>query len=146
VDDVIGPDEEAFLRAHSRAFLLGLRSDGSPTGWPMVAFYSGDALEFSTYRRSQKVRDYERNPSAGCVIAPSDSGRALVMQGRADAHDQQRSPTMGSEVPADARAKVRASQEASGSVNNPKRLIVRFTPMNARFVPGFAVGDGPGAG
>lgn len=140
-------DVEAFLRAHSRAFLVGVRADGTPTGWPLIAFYTGTALEFSTYRRSQKVRIFQRNPNAACVIAPTDSHRALSMRGIVHIQWNQRGPSTGAAPPVDVEAKVRVElgDQTAGGVTSSKRVILRFEPGGARFTAGFAGLGGAGS-
>lgn len=135
----IGPAEDAFLRAHSRTFLLATRADGSPTGWPMVGLYPGGALEFSTYGRSQKVRDLVRNPAACCVVAPADGDRALVLRGRAVVLAGQHEPTTGAHgAPVDLPVADGIAEGARARMRSGKRVVVRFTPDHAEFVPGFA--------
>jgi hypothetical protein len=137
VSAVIGPEEDAFLRAHSRTFLLATRADGSPTGWPMVGLYPGGALEFSTYGRSRKVADLLRNPKACCVVAPVDSDRALVLRGRADVVEGQHEPsTGGHDQRSDINIAAGIGDRARERMRSGKRVVVRFTPTKARFVPG----------
>ncbi|MEI8001861.1 MAG: pyridoxamine 5'-phosphate oxidase family protein [Actinomycetes bacterium] len=133
---LLGPDPDAFLRSTTRTVLLGTRADGSPTGWPMTGLYPGGLLEFSTYAKSQKVRDFQRHDAAAVVVVPEDD-RALTLRGavevRADQHEP--SPTAGhtghpetvaSGVATGARARMLAG----------KRIILAFTPTAARFVRG----------
>jgi nitroimidazol reductase NimA-like FMN-containing flavoprotein (pyridoxamine 5'-phosphate oxidase superfamily) len=137
-DAVLGPDEDAFLRAHSRTFLLGVRADGSPTGWPMVGIYPGDALEFSTYRRSQKVRDFERNPNACCVVAPVESERALVLRGTAAVVlGRQELPVRVDALP-DVNVDTTTKDAAEAKLRSGQRVVLRVEPGEARFVPGWA--------
>jgi hypothetical protein len=133
----LGRDEDAFLRAHSRTFLLGLRADGSPTGWPMVCLYPGDALEFSTYGRSQKVRDFERNDNACCVVAPVTSDRALVLRGTAAVRRDQHEPPWNRALPPDVGVGGEVRRRAEERLRSGKRVVLRFTPHEARFVPGW---------
>ncbi len=51
-----------------RAFLVGLREDGSPTCHPMVALEKDGAPAFSAYRKSVKVRNFERDPRAAVIL------------------------------------------------------------------------------
>lgn len=140
--DVIGPEEDAFLRAHSRAFLLGTRADGSPTGWPMVALYPGGVLEFSTYGRSQKVKDFERNPAAACVVAPADGDQALALRGTCSVVEGRHEPVTGAtSPPADVAVADGIAQGARERMRSGKRVVLRFVPHTARFVPGFTAGD-----
>jgi hypothetical protein len=142
----IGPEEDAFLRASSRVFLVGTRADGSPTGWPMVGLYPGGALEFSTYGTSQKVKDFTRNPAAACVVAPLDGERALVLRGScATAGGQHEPSTGGSNPPADVRVADGIAEGARARMLSGKRVVLRFAPEHATFVPGWAAEE-PGDG
>jgi hypothetical protein len=138
VTDVIGPDEDEFLRVHSRTFLLATRADGSPTGWPMVGLYRAGTLEFSTYGRSRKVVDLQRNPDACCVVAPDDSDRALVLRGRVAVDDAQHEPTIGGDAPpGDVRVSAEIGERARARMRAGKRLVLKFTPTAATFIPGW---------
>jgi hypothetical protein len=138
MSEVIGDEEDAFLREHSRTFLLATRADGSPTGWPMVGLYPGGALEFSTYGTSRKVVDLQRNPEAGCVVAPIDSDRALVLRGTAAVVEGQHEPSTGADdVRSDIKVAPGISDGARARMKSGKRVVVRFTPTSASFVPGW---------
>jgi PPOX class probable F420-dependent enzyme len=133
----IGPKEDAFLRAHSRTFLLATRADGSPTGWPMVGLYPGGTLEFSTYRTSRKVVDLQRNPAACCVVAPIGDDRALVLRGTAEVVEGQHEPTTGGDdVRSDIKVADGIGERARERMKSGKRVVVRFTPTRATFIPG----------
>ena len=135
----IGPDEDAFLRESSRVFLLGTRSDGSPTGWPMVGLYPGGALEFSTYGTSQKVRDFARNPAAACVVAPVDGERALVLRGTCSVVEGQHAPrTAATSPPVDVPVADGIAEGAQARMRSGKRVVLRFVPDGAKFVAGYA--------
>jgi len=140
MSEAIGPEADDFLRAHSRTFLLATRADGSPTGWPMVGLFPGDALEFSTYGRSRKVQDLVRNPEACCVVAPDDSDRALVLRGRVVVADAQHEPTTGGDAPPrDVRVSEEIGERARARMRSGKRVVLKFTPTEATFVPGWQV-------
>jgi len=132
----IGPDEDAFLASHTRVFLLGTRADGSPTGWPMVGLHRDGALEFSTYRRSQKVRDLGRNPVTACVVAPADGTRALAVRGTAEivAADP---GTVAEPAPSDVRVEPEIAARARARLASGQRVVVRVTPTAATWVPGW---------
>ncbi len=133
----IGPEEDAFLRAHSRTFLLATRADGWPTGWPMVGLYPGGTLEFSTYGSSRKVVDLQRHPAACCVVAPSDDARALVLRGTAEVVEGQHEPTTGGDdVRSDIKVADGIGERARERMKAGKRVVVRFTPTRATFIPG----------
>jgi hypothetical protein len=137
VNDAIGPDEDAFLREHSRTFLLATRADGSPTGWPMVGLYPGGALEFSTYGTSRKVADLRRSPESSCVVAPVESDRALVLRGTTVVVEGQHEPsTVGDDVRSDIKVAPGIGEGARERMKSGKRVVLRFTPTSATFVPG----------
>ena len=54
-----------------RAFLLGLRADGSPTCHPMVAVEQDGEFVFNAYRKSAKMRNFLRDPRAAAVLLES---------------------------------------------------------------------------
>lgn len=144
-DPVIDPEAAEFLQQTTRTVLLGTRADGSPTGWPMTGLVTDDGLEFSTYRKSQKVRDFERSGAAG-VVAHPDTDRALVLVGAVEVRHDQHVPSGGA---AQARPETRASGVADGAqqrMAEGRRIVLAFTPSAVRFVPGLVPGtdDDPG--
>jgi hypothetical protein len=144
---VIGEEEDAFLREHSRVFLLGTRADGSPTGWPMVGLYPGGALEFSTYRRSRKVRDFTRNPAAACVVAPADDARALALWGTCAVVEGQHEPTTGAATPPrDVPVADGIAAGARARMQSGKRVVLRFVAEGGRFVDGAGARSGDSGG
>lgn len=135
----LGKEEDAFLRANSRTFLIGVRADGFPTAWPMVGLYPGDGLEFSTYGRSQKVRDFERNPNACCVVAPEHADQALVLRGTAAVADGQHEPRTGAaSPPSDVRVADGISDRARDRMKSGKRVVLHFVPSTTEFIPGMS--------
>jgi PPOX class probable F420-dependent enzyme len=64
----VNVDIEEFLAHHTRAMLVTLRSDGSPTIHPMLALWRDGALWFNTYRKSVKARNMERDPRVCCLV------------------------------------------------------------------------------
>ena len=78
VDDAL-----EFIGAHSHVYLLGRRPDGYPTGWAMTARARDDAVDFSTYRASAKVR-YLAATGVASVLAMSEGDadrRVLLAEG-----------------------------------------------------------------
>lgn len=76
---------ETFLASSGRAFLVTLRSDGSPTIHPMTALTSGGRLVYNTYRKSAKARNAARDPrTCSLLLSGYDDSleRALVYKGR----------------------------------------------------------------
>jgi hypothetical protein len=67
-----------------RAFLFGLREDGSPTCHPMAALEKGGAPVFNTYRKSAKARNFLRDSRAAVVLLENwhtPPSRAQVLTG-----------------------------------------------------------------
>jgi hypothetical protein len=73
-------DALEFIGAHSHVYLLGRRPDGYPTGWAMTARARGDAVDFSTYRASAKVR-YLAATGVASVLSMSedDADRRILL-------------------------------------------------------------------
>jgi general stress protein 26 len=69
-------DAAAFLARYSRAFLLTRRRDGSPTIHPMVAFFDDGRVTMTTYRKSAKARNVERDPRAAVLVHAERPGSA----------------------------------------------------------------------
>ncbi len=82
----IPDDTVAFLREHSRVFVLSRRADGWPTNHPMTGEWRDDALWVNTYRRSQKVMNAERDPEISYLVTSNDTDnpfRAVNVSGAA---------------------------------------------------------------
>ena len=140
-DEVLDPDAAAFVRNTTRTVLLGLRADGSPTGWPMTGLAAEGGLEFSTYRKAQKVRDFERADAAAVVVHP-EVDRALTLTGTVEVRHDQHVPSGGADQ---ARPETRATGVAEGAqqrMAEGRRIVLAFTPATARFVPGLAPDPG----
>lgn len=131
-----------FLADHSRVYLVVRRQDGTPMAYPMTGRWEDGGLEFSTYRKSAKVRHIEGDDRVCCLTVPRDrtaDRRALAVWGRATiaatsrerwqaAVDRDVRLEGGFTVPAEVRAKV-ADRLATNT-----RVIVRVEPMTAAFV------------
>jgi hypothetical protein len=67
-----------------RAFLVGLRSDGSPTCHPMTAGGADGEVRFNTYRKSAKAQNFLRDPRVAVVLLDDwtdPPSAAVVMAG-----------------------------------------------------------------
>src|SRR5262245_3455254 len=64
----IPDDVAAFLSRHTRAFLVTRRRDGSPTIHTMTGFFADGRMTMTTYRKSAKARNVERDPRAACLV------------------------------------------------------------------------------
>jgi PPOX class probable F420-dependent enzyme len=84
--DPIDPAARELLARSRRSFLFTLRADGSPTAHPMTAQFEGSKLAFSTYRKSIKTRNAQRDPRTCTLVleAYPGPGRTLVYRGAAE--------------------------------------------------------------
>lgn len=81
----IPDDAAAFLALHKRGFLVTRRRDGSPTIYPMVAFFADGRVTMTTYRKSAKARNVERDPRASVLMVngyAKDDVRGVLVRGR----------------------------------------------------------------
>ena len=81
----IADDVAAFLARHTRMFLLTRRRDGAPTIHPMTGFFAEGRVTMTTYRKSAKARNVERDPRAACLVVNGygkDDVRAVLVRGR----------------------------------------------------------------
>ncbi len=121
------------LDTHSRAFLMTLRADGSPTAHPMTALRDGTRLLFNTYRKSAKARNLERDPRVGVLLVNGyeaerpDEVRGLALRGRgrvrqADALPETRGPSGQAQVSPE------LAQRAQARVASGKRVLLDVLP------------------
>jgi hypothetical protein len=131
-----------FLAHHTQVYLVVRRLDGKPMGYPMVGRWEDGGLEFSTYRKSAKVRHIEHDHRVCCLVVPRDrtcDDRLLSVWGRAAMVDANRDRwrtalhsgegrAAGIAVPPEVRARV-ADRMAS-----QKRGILRVDVERAAFI------------
>ncbi len=82
----IPDDLAAFLAGHTRAYLLTRRRDGAPTIHPMTAFFADGRMTMTTYRKSTKARNVERDGRAACLVVNGygkTDVQAVLVRGRA---------------------------------------------------------------
>jgi hypothetical protein len=103
----------------------------------MIGIFEGGGLEFSTYGRSQKVLDFERNHHACCLVAPAGGERALMLRGAITVVTGHLKGDSGSEVVPGVQVDPAISETAQARAAAGKRVTLRFTPSEARFIPGF---------
>jgi hypothetical protein len=104
----------------------------------MIGIYNSGRLEFSTYARSQKVRDFQRNPVASCLVAPPDSHRALLLLGTVELVAGHPEGSMEAEVRPGVNVDPQIAERARARAAAGKRVTLRFTPHEARIVTGFS--------
>ncbi|HXJ36233.1 MAG TPA: pyridoxamine 5'-phosphate oxidase family protein [Candidatus Eisenbacteria bacterium] len=131
------PDDVAeFLGRHTRAFLLTRRRDGAPTIHPMTGFFADGRMTMSTYRKSAKARNVERDPRAGCLVVNGygkDDARGVGLRGRGSLRQAELAA-----MPATDRAAPKVSDGVAGRVAermaSGKRIFLDVEPDEAAFV------------
>ena len=81
----IPDDLAAFLGRHTRGFLITRRRDGSPTIHPMTALFADGRMTMTTYRKSAKARNVERDDRAACLVVngyDKTDVRGVLVRGR----------------------------------------------------------------
>jgi hypothetical protein len=132
----IPDDVAAFLGRHTRAFLLTRRPDGAPTIHPMVAFFGDGCVSMTTYRKSAKARNVERDPRAACLVVNGygkDEVRAVLARGRGALRQ---APLAASPAGAGEAPKVSGSVTArvADRMASGKRVFLDVEPDDAGFV------------
>jgi len=146
----VPPPLADFLGRSTRAFLITLRRDGSPTIHPMTGLFAGDRLAFNTYRKSAKARNVERDARAAAVVvngygAPRVEAVVLKGSARFDAATEFRAAGVQA-----AEAAPRVSGSISGRVTDRiqtgKRVIIALEPDEVRFLGDHPSPSAPDAG
>jgi hypothetical protein len=81
----IPDDLAAFLGRHTRTFLITRRRDGAPTIHPMTAFFADGRVTMTTYRKSAKARNLDRDDRAACLVVNGygkTDVRGVLVRGR----------------------------------------------------------------
>jgi hypothetical protein len=140
----IDAEADRFLRLHNRVLLLARRADGSPTGWPMTGIYAEGVLQFSTYRKSAKVRIIGADPRVSCLVTARegvDERRVLEYAGTAEIVTDVRSMPVRSQAPGASSAPTAIGTvpddiagRAQDRLASGKRCLVRVTPIRVGFV------------
>lgn len=126
----IPDDVAAFLGRHTRVFLLTRRRDGSPTIHPMTGFFADGRVSMSTYRKSAKARNVERDPRAACLVVNGygkDDVRGVLVRGRGALRQAAMAvPTEGREAPAKVSGSV--SARVADRMATGKRVFLDIEP------------------
>ena len=104
----------------------------------MIGIYNRGGMEFSTYARSQKVRDFQRNPTACCLVAPAGSDRALMLTGTVELLAGHPEGSTEAEVLPGVRVDAEIAERARARAATGKRVTLRLNPREARFITGFS--------
>jgi len=107
----------------------------------MMGRFVDDGLEFSTYAKSAKVRNIQRDPRVCCVVAPRErvsERQALAVWGRARVSETSRASwieTVGSDtsnVGIDIPPEIR--RQVVERLSSRQRIVLRVELAGARFV------------
>jgi hypothetical protein len=129
-------DVAAFLARHTRAFLLTRRRDGAPTIHPMTAFFADGRTTMSTYRKSAKARNVERDPRASCLVVNGygkTDVRGALVRGRASLRAAATTPpaATASEAP---KVSAGVAGRVAERMATGKRVFLDVEPEEATFV------------
>ena len=125
---------EAFLKANTRTFILTLRKDGSPTGHPMTGWYDNGRIRVTTYRKSHKTRNAQRDQRTSWLILNgynSANVRAVEFKGLNQVVGATEMPNRGG-----VRQGVSSglSSRTEDRLKSGKRIILEVTPTEVGFM------------
>lgn len=129
----------ALLAKSRRSFLFTLRADGSPTAHPMTAQFEGRRLAFSTYRKSVKARNAQRDPRTCTLVleAYPGPGAAVVYRGPAEAVEGDAAAAL---LDAGNRSKrpitPGVAKRAMNRLAEGKRIVLAVAPEEVARLPG----------
>ena len=132
----IPDDVAAFLGRHTRVFLLSRRRDGSPTIHPMTGFWADGRVTMSTYRKSAKGRNVERDPRAACLVVNGygkDDVQGVLVRGRGSLRQATMEVAPSSESTAPKVSESVTSRVAERMASG-KRVFLDVEPDEAAFV------------
>jgi PPOX class probable F420-dependent enzyme len=129
---------DAYLREQRRIILITIAPDGMPHPMPMN--YGVDAegrVIFSTFRKSQKVRNVERDPRASLLVesgATYPELKAVILYTAVEIIDdpaEMRAAMSVMRATADIAASVDPQRKAQIEASMAKRVVLRCTPQRA---------------
>jgi CTP:molybdopterin cytidylyltransferase MocA len=127
-----------FLAEHSRAYILSLRPDGSPTAHPMTALVGGgDGLVFNTYRKAVKARNVARDPRVAAVYLDGydkPTPRGFVVEGRGELRQADQLPAARGRSAGPVSESV--ASRASARLQSGKRVLIDIEPVRVRPLEG----------
>ena len=124
---------KAHLAEHTRAFILTLRRDGSPTAHPMTALGEPSELVFNTYRKSAKARNIQRDARVGVLyIDGYDTSRpsGFAVEGRGEIRVAAQLPGRRTDQPVTQALADRTNARLAAG----KRILIDVTPERVRRV------------
>ena len=84
----ITPSVQQFLEAQHNLVMSTVRADGSPQISPVWYLFDGDAFIISTAKETAKWHNLLRDPRIALCVDDPDTGRMVVVYGRAELADQ----------------------------------------------------------
>ncbi|MBM4406373.1 MAG: hypothetical protein FJ039_09380 [Chloroflexi bacterium] len=127
------PDVLAFVRANPRTFLISRRKDGSPTGHPMLCLIGEGRIQFSTYRKSAKVQNFQRDPTVACLATTrydDPSFKAAIVRGQARLREGLELPTRETPETSSWVSKG-VSSRSKERLASGKRILLEILPSEA---------------
>ena len=132
------PDDVAtFLGRYTRVFLLTRRRDGSPTIHPMTGFWADGRVTMSTYRKSAKGRNVERDPRAACLVVNGygkDDVRGVLVRGRGSLRQATTAVAPSSSESAAPKVSDSVTSRVADRMASGKRVFLDVEPDEAAFV------------
>lgn len=131
----ISPEVETFLKAHTRTFILTLRKDGSPTGHPMTGWYDEGRMRVTTYRKSFKTRNAQRDERTSWVVLngydSDDDVRAVQFKG---VNRVVEATQMPSQAGVRQGVSTGLSSRTEERLKSGKRIVLEVTPNETGFL------------
>jgi hypothetical protein len=136
-----GLDEHtrAALEAHImwNTYLFVHGSAGRPTGYPMLAAYHNQALEFTTYRSAAKARRLKADPRACAIVRsrPDQPELALALWGTAtEVTDDDHYLARATDDPGPIAVPTQMRSTVEDRLDRGKRMVFRMMIDRARFL------------
>jgi PPOX class probable F420-dependent enzyme len=125
----LDPDEqEAFLRAQSKAALATIDRDGFPHVVAMSYFVKDGAFYMTSYGKAQKVLNIRRNPKVGLMIEAGSAYaelRGVMVRGTCEIIEGVEAVEDAFAGMAEARGQPRRRDSIASA---PKRVVLRIVP------------------
>jgi nitroimidazol reductase NimA-like FMN-containing flavoprotein (pyridoxamine 5'-phosphate oxidase superfamily) len=137
-DIAMSPDEiRAYLSSHRKVILTSNGPGGYPHPMPMNYLFRDDHFFITTFRKSQKIKNLERDPKCALLVESGDRYSELQsVLAYADAeivddlaYTQEVMSSMGQQEAAGNAARL-AEVKAIAEASAPKRVVLRFKPHN----------------
>ena len=126
---------EAFLKANTRTFIITVRRDGSPTGHPMTGWYDDGRMRVTTYRKSHKTRNAQRDQRTTWLVLNGydshDGVRAVEFKG---IHRVVEATQMPNRAGVRQGVSTGLSSRTQNRLKSGKRIVLEVTPTEVGFM------------